>query len=122
MGYLPDLPGRGASLVGLSVVLESSLGSLSLTRVVSNLVIKNVSPGGFASVEFDLPRRLDQTRLPNDSQVRVYDTATAEQVGGGRLIEQGLSSDGMWRVSCLGEGLAALQDRTEPYMVIDTNP
>lgn len=117
-----DIPPGHAGPAPLSVVLDTLDGPRNITRDVSNLTIKNTSPGGFASVTFDLKRRIDEARLPLGAQVRVYNTTTGEQVGGGRLIEQGISSDGAWNVSCLGEAIAALQDVEEPYMVIDTNP
>lgn len=104
------------------VILDELEGARNVTPAVSGLSFGNASPGGYAMVEFDLKRRLDQARLPDNAAVRVYDTASGEQVGGGRIVEQGLTSDGAWRVSCIGEGVAALQDREEPYMVIDTNP
>jgi len=104
----------------LGFVLDTVDGSEVVTGRVSNPVIKNSSPGGFASVEFDLVRRLDESRLPANSRVRVYDTSSGEQVGGGRVVEQGLNDDGTWKIACLGEGLAALQDIDEPYMVIDS--
>lgn len=112
---------HGMKLSPLAVVLETVDGRESITREVSNLVTKNSSPGGFASVEFDLVRRLDRSRLSPKARVFVYDTATGEQVGGGRIIEQGMSDDGTWKVACLGEGLAALQDIDEPYMVVDAD-
>lgn len=118
----PTVAAAPAAHSGLSVVLETPQGTRVITRDVSNLTIKNISPGGYASVEFDLKRRLDESRLSNNAQVRVYNTATAEQVGGGRVVEQGPSSDGTWHVSCLGEAIAAMQEIDEPYMVIDTNP
>lgn len=104
----------------LGFVLDTPDGSEVVTGRVSNETLKNSSPGGFASVEFDLVRALDETRLPAKARVRVYDTATGEQVGGGRLVEQGLNDDGTWKIAALGEGIAALQDIDEPYMVIDT--
>jgi len=115
----PPVVGYSARHVPLSVVLETVDGPEVITSRVSNLVVKNSSPGGFASVEFDLPRRLDQSRLPGRAQVLVYDSVTGEQVGGGRLVEQGPSDDGTWKMAALGEGIAALGDIDEPYMVID---
>lgn len=104
-----------------TVAIDTLDGKEFVTSQVSNLSFKNVSPGGFASVEFDLPRRLDETRLPVKARAYVYDAATAEQVAGGRIIEQGINADGTWKIMCLGEGLAALQDIDEPYMVIDAD-
>lgn len=113
---LPDVAGMPAKHAGLSVWVD---GIGMVTSQVSGLVVKNGSPGGFLSVEFDLPRRLDQSRLPDKVSVRVYDQTTGEQVGGGRIVEQGLTDSGLWRIAALGEGIAAMQDRDEPYMVID---
>lgn len=85
----------------------------------SNLQIKSVARGGFASVSFNMNRKLDKSLLATFTDVLVYDTATGEQVGGGRLMEQGRNDDGTWGITCLGEGLASMQDRQTPLMYVD---
>lgn len=87
----------------------------------SNLQIKSVADGGFASVTFNLNRKLDKALLATFTDVMVWDTKTGEQVGGGRLLEQGRNDDGSWGITCLGEGLASMQDRTTPVFYVDTN-
>lgn len=104
----------------LAVVIELPEGPQAVTSKVSGLVVKNSSPGGYDSVTFDLPRSLDATRFA-DAQVRVYDATSGEQVGGGRVTEPGPTDSGVWRISCIGEGIAAMGDRSEPYMVIDSD-
>lgn len=104
-----------------TVVLETAGSPEIITDRVSGLTFSSVSPGGYGGIEFDLPRALDADRL-EAGHVWVYDVTTGEQVAGGRLLDQGQSDDGTWHVTCLGEGLAALQDIDEPYMVIDREP
>src|SRR5690606_5643594 len=87
----------------------------------SNLQVKSVARGGFASVSFNMNRKLDKSLLATFTNVLVYDTATGEQVGGGRLMEQGRNDDGTWGITCLGEGLASMQDVTQPLMYVDSN-
>lgn len=86
----------------------------------SNLQIKSVARGGFASVTFNLNRKLDKSLLATFTNVMVYDTKTGEQVGGGRLMEQGRNDDGTWGITCLGEGLASMQDRQQPLLYVDS--
>lgn len=105
----------------LAVVMTGVDGDEAVTDRISNLVVRNSSPGGYESVEFDMQRRLAEKRIPDGTVVRVFDATTGEQVGGGRVIEPGPAEDGIWRVSCLGEGFAALQDQDEPYMVVDAS-
>lgn len=103
------------------MTLSVSLNGQPVTGIVSGLQIKNVAVGGYASVSFNLNRKLDKALLDTFTDVLVYDTATGEQVGGGRLMEQGRNDDGTWAITCLGEGLASMQDRNEPYMLIATD-
>jgi len=95
------------------------LAGQSITRRVSGLQLKSSSPGGFESVRFNIARSLDKALLTEFTDVLVYDTETGEQVGGGRLDDQGRNDDGTWSVSCIGEGFASLTDRTEPYVLVD---
>lgn len=109
--------------VPLAVRIDGPAGSLVVTNLVSNLRMKSTSPGGYASVEFDLQRPIEASLMAQFTDVLVFDTETGEQVGGGRLLDQGRTVDGsqlVWEVAALGEGMASLQDRTEPYMLIDT--
>lgn len=91
-----------------------------LTGRTGDINTKSVSPGGYASVEIEIPRRLDEP-VYKGATIRVYDTVTGETAGEGRIIEQGRGNGGTWTLSALGTGLAALGDRDEPYAVIDTN-
>jgi len=99
--------------------LSVQLGDDIITRDAANLQIKSTSPGGFASVSFSLKRRLDKALLEQLTDCLVFDQATGEQVGGGRLMEQGRNDDGTWQVTCLGEGLASMQDITTPVFYVD---
>jgi hypothetical protein len=101
------------------MTLSVWLGSQNITKQVSALKLASSSPGGFESVEFDIARRLDQALIDASADVLVYDAATGEQVGGGRIDDQGRKDDGRWSVSCIGEGFASMTDRTEPYVLVD---
>lgn len=85
----------------------------------SNLQFTSVARGGFASASFNMTRKLDKSLLTAFTDVMIYDTATGEQAGGGRLMEQGRNSDGSWEIVVLGEGLASTQDVTAPLFYID---
>lgn len=99
--------------------LAITLGGENITQLTSGLKLKASSPGGFESVEFSITRKLDQSLLDGAADVLVYDVATGEQVGGGRLDDQGRNDDGTWSVLCIGEGFASMTDRTEPYILVD---
>jgi len=101
------------------MTLTLTLDGQPIGRLVSGLKIKSSSPGGFESVEFDVVRKLDKALFEQFTDVLVHDSATGEQVGGGRLLDQGRNDDGTWSVSCIGEGFASLTDRTEPYILVD---
>jgi hypothetical protein len=101
------------------MTLTVVVGDQRATRRVSGLKIKASSPGGFESVEFNVARKLDRSLFDQFTDVLVYDAATGEQVGGGRLMDQGRNDDGTWSVSCIGEGFASTTDRTEPYILVD---
>lgn len=92
----------------------------------SSLSFKSIDPGGYASVQFDLDRDVDARDFQDFADVMVYDAETGEQVGGGRLLQpgRGVGPDGkgVWKMGCLGEGPAALQERTLPYHLIDSTP
>lgn len=90
-----------------------------LTGRTGDINIKNVSPGGYASVETEIPRDL-AAPVYKGATIRVYDTVTGETACEGRIIEQGRGNDGTWSLSALGTGLAALDDRDEPYMIVDS--
>lgn len=105
-----------------SAVLTTPDGPQVITSLVSGLTFKSVSPGGYASVECDLPRSLDASVFPPDTEITIYLSTTGEQVGGGDLLESGRNDDGTWHVSFLGRGIAQLQHVDEPYMVIDSSP
>lgn len=104
-----------------TVVLETPDGQQVITSQVSGLDYKSGSPGGYLSAQFDLPRKLDASTF-RDTDVLIYHRQTGEQLWGGEIVEQGRTDSGLWRISCLGKGLAELQRRTEPYMVIDSSP
>jgi hypothetical protein len=101
------------------MTLAVTLAGSAITSQVSDLKIKASSPGGFESVDFNVARRLDQSLFDQLTDVLVHDAATGEQVGGGRLMDQGRNDDGTWSVSCIGEGFASMTDRTEPYILVD---
>ena len=89
-----------------------------LTDRCSDITVRNASPGGFASIEVEIPRKLDAAIYQN-AILKVTDQTTAETVCEGRVVDQGRTGGGTWSLSALGTGLAALSDRDEPYMVID---
>lgn len=103
------------------MTLTVTLDGQPISQKASNLRTTTVSPGGFSSVTFNLERKLDKSLLEEFTDVLVFDPATGEQVGGGRLLEQGRNDDGTWAVTCLGEGLASLQDQETPYHLIDSS-
>lgn len=106
----------------LAVRLDGPQGSRSITKLVTGLTFGSIDPGGYAYVEFGLTRGIDAKLLAEYSDVLVFDTETGEQVGGGRLDEQGRlvdASQKVWRITAVGEGLASMQDRAEPYFLID---
>ena len=105
------------------VRLTGPSGEQMLTPYISNLSFRSIDPGGYGSVAFDLVREVNAPDFELGSEVVVYDSETGEQVGGGRILNPGRSvSDrgGVWQVAALGEGPAHLQDKTVPYMLIDT--
>lgn len=103
----------------MSLVLR--MGDQVITHLASNIQTKNIWQGGYASVTFNVKRKLDQSLFDTFTDVMTYDPMTGEQTGGGRLLEQGRNDDGTWSVTCLGEGLASMQDVTTPWFAIDQN-
>lgn len=95
------------------------VGDKDFTALASNIQLKNVAAGGFASVTFNVKRELDKSLLDEFTDVLVYDSETGNQVGGGRLLEPGRNDDGTWQITCLGEGLASMQDTTAPTFYVD---
>lgn len=110
---------------GLGVRLDGPDGSADITNLVADLSFKSVDPGGFASVEMTLARKLTAADLHPFSRIVVFDTETGLQVGGGQLLAPGKTSDAgsgeVSSLSALGAGLAAAQDVTTPYFLIDIN-
>lgn len=108
----------------LTVRLEDMDGkSQMITNLVSDLSFKSISPGGFASVQATLKRPLTKEQLAAFSTLTVFDGNTGETVAAGRILDPGRStSEGgdVSQIICLGEGLASMQDRTEPYFLVDT--
>lgn len=106
-----------------SVVLDGPVtGPQVLTRGVSNLKFKTAQLGGYVSASFDLARDLAAEDFEKFSNISIFDTETGVQVGGGRLLIPGkaISAAGeVWEVSAVGEGLAALQERAQPYVLYD---
>lgn len=106
-----------------SVILDETIGATDLTPFVTNLGFRSVDPGGFGSVTFDLARGLDKDDFEPFAQILVYDAETGEQVGGGRLLGPGRGIDTagneVWKMEALGEGVAHLQERKQPYALID---
>lgn len=101
----------------MSLILR--VGDELFTNFASNIQTKNIAEGGFASVTFNVKRKLDQSLFDAFTDVMTFDPETGEQTGGGRLLTQGRNDDGTWKVTCLGEGLASLQDVTTPAFYID---
>jgi hypothetical protein len=87
----------------------------------SGLQLKASSPGGFESVTYNVNRKLDKSLFESFTNVLVFDETTGEQVGGGRLLDQGRNDDGTWQILCIGEGFASMHDRKAPYFAIDGN-
>lgn len=109
--------------IGLGVRLDGPDGSADISGRIGGLKFGSVAPGGFASVELTLSRPLSTSDLHPFSRLVVFDTETGRQVGGGRLLEPGktvdASSGQVAQITALGEGLAATQDVTAPYFLID---
>ena len=107
-----------------TVILTERDSTRDLTPWVDGLEFGNANPGGYASVTFDLARDINAEEFEAFAEVAVYDSATGEQVGGGRMSIPGRGVNalgvGVWKVGVLGEGLASTQDRKVPYIVIDT--
>ncbi len=105
------------------VCITESAGSRMLTPHVSNLSFRSVDPGGFGSVTFSLARAVDARNFSDYADIAVFDSATGEQVGGGRLQNPGRSvsaSGKTWEVSAIGEGIAHAQERKNPYFLVDS--
>lgn len=108
----------------MSYDLAVTLDGEPITNRISNLSFKSVDPGGFASVTFDLAKPIDAADIDPFAQVEVTDAATGEVVGGGRVLQPGRGVDAsgeVWSLSALGEGLAHMDETTQPYVVIDKN-
>lgn len=101
--------------------LELRMGDQIITGQVSNIQTKNIWQGGYASVTFNVKRKLDEALFETNTDVFTFDPKTGEQTGGGRLLQQGRNDDGLWEVECIGEGLASMQDVTTPVFYIDQN-
>ena len=65
--------------VPLAVRLDGPDGSLQLTRQVINLRMRNTSPGGYASVSFDLLRPISAPLLAQFTDLLVFDGESGER-------------------------------------------
>lgn len=107
-----------------TVILTESDRTWDLTPKIDALQFGNANPGGYASVTFDLSRDVNAEDFDSFAEVAVYDSATGEQVGGGRMSNPGRGVDirgiGVWKMAVLGEGLASTQERKLPVVLIDS--
>ena len=109
-------------MTAFEVVLTESGGVTVLTPWVTNLSFRSVDPGGFGSATFDLSRAIDAHDFEEQADVAIYSAETGECVGGGRIVNpgRGVSRSGdVWNISLLGEGVAHMQERKEPYLLVD---
>lgn len=108
----------------LSVRLRSATGvDRHITAEVDDLSFGSTSPGGYAECNLTLHRPLTFTpgELGMFARLYVYDARGV--VWEGRLQDPGRTAgdDGeVYQVVAVG-GVAHLQDRTQPYIIIDTN-
>jgi hypothetical protein len=112
--------------IPLAVQLSTSRGTRHITSEVRDLVLRWTDPGGFSSCQVALDRPL--SRQPDEialyGGLTVYDARNGSVAWDGRVTDQGRSagSDGqVWQLAAVG-GQAHTQDRTVPYVVIDSAP
>lgn len=109
----------------LDVVLSSTAGwpEKHIAGRIDDYQQTTTSPGGYATITFTLREPILSDLLLKYQTVGVYDRRSGEQVHGGRLVIPGKSTDNsgdVWQVQAIGEGPAHMQDRTVPYVVIES--
>jgi hypothetical protein len=121
---LKVLEGGGVSIpVPLSVRLKTSTRDVHITAELDDLTFGSTSPGGYESCTLTLHRPLTFTpgELAIFGRLYVYDARGT--VWEGRLQDPGRTagSEGeVYQVAAIG-GSAHTQDRTSPYIIIDTS-
>jgi hypothetical protein len=110
-------------LVPLSVRLRTSVQDVHITSEIDDLTFGSTSPGGYDTCTLTLHRPLTFTpgELTLFARLYVYDANGV--VWEGRMQDPGRTAgaDGeVYQVAAVG-GVAHLQDRTQPYIVIDTS-
>ena len=110
-------------MTAFSVVMYESTGARDLTPFVSDLSFRLVDPGGYGSASFNLSRKIDARDFEDQADIAIYNAGTGAQVHGGRLVDPGrgaTTSGEVWEMATQGEGIAHMQERKEPYIVVDT--
>lgn len=109
--------------VPLTVRLRTSRSDKHITRDVSDLVFREVDPGGYSSASFSIDRALardyDEIALYGDADI--IDTRNGECVWCGRTEDpgKGAGSDGeTWELAATGPS-AHVYDRTVPLIYVD---
>lgn len=111
--------------VPLSVRVKTRFRDLHISDDLTDLQFTASSPGGFAEATMSLHRPISWTpgELLEYARVYVYDSRSAATVWEGRLQDPGRTAgdDGeVYRLAAVG-GVAHLEDRTVPYVIIDTS-
>lgn len=124
-GGTVTLPSYLTSGPVLSVRLSTATRDVHITDALSDLTFGSTSPGGFAECTISLHRPL--TFTPGEiglfGRCYVYDGRTGRTVWEGLLQDPGRTAgpDGqVYELAAVG-GQAHLQDRTAPYVIIDTS-
>lgn len=109
--------------VPLSVRLKTATRDVHITAELEDLTFGSTSPGGYDTCTLTLHRPLTftPTELAMFARLYVYDACGV--VWEGRLQDPGRTAGGegqVYQVAAVG-GVAHLQDRTVPYIIIDTS-
>lgn len=109
--------------IPLAVRLQTARADRHITREVRDVTIRDVVPGGFASIQIDLdrPLSLQPDEISYYGRVVVYDARNGNVVCEGRLEDpgRGNSDQGqVWRLVALGPAAHA-SDRTVPLIYVD---
>ena len=109
-------------MTAFAVTMVESTGATDLTPYVSDLSFRSIDPGGFGSASFNLSRKIDARDFEDQADILIFNAENGMQVGGGRLVDpgRGISASGeSWEMQVLGEGVAHMQERKEPYILLD---
>lgn len=110
--------------IPFTVRLQTARADRHIERDLRSLSLRSVVPGGFASAQFSLdrPLALQPDEIAYFGKVHVYDARNGSVVWSGRLEDpgRGVGADGqVWQIAAIGPSAYA-QDRTVPYIVVDS--